>query len=45
MEIQFVDIYAMNKNNVRINYTKDVDNKFISEHLSITGYYHIYGEV
>ena len=44
-EIQFVDIYALNKNNLRVNYTKDSDNKFITEPLTLTGSYHIYGEV
>ena len=25
-EAQFVDVYALNKNNLRVNYSKDVDN-------------------
>ena len=44
-EAQFVDIYALNKNNQRVNHTKVVDNKFITEPLSITDSYYIYGEV
>jgi hypothetical protein len=44
-ETQFVDIYVLNKNNRRINHTKDVDGRFIAEPLSITGSYHIYEEV
>ena len=44
-ETQFVDIYVLNKNNRRINHTKDVDGRFIAEPLSITGSYKIYWEV
>ena len=44
-EVKKVEIYALNGNKQRIDYSRDVDNKFITEPVNIIGTYHIYGKI
>ena len=47
-EVQYVEIYALSGNGInqiRVNYTRDINNKFITEPLNITGTYIIYGKI